>query len=475
MNRVDELAMRLADGDITGDEVRELEELLQSVAVRAEFLRLLEFEAHLRSMKRRSVATDVIRRLKDERCDRIEEGVMSVVAGADKEMSVEQTDLATSAIRRQPFLLVAASIVAVATLAFFVLWGTLPESKSPAIARLIPHSLVTLGGSKEATKRTVSEADLELPIRAGELVETTGAIDGAEILYEDGTRIVLVGGTKVKLSTHASGSKQLFVFSGLVQADVAPQPPDNPFQIVTSTATLDVVGTTLGVEVRNESTQLEVTSGLVAITRTADGKRVDVPSGTFVRATTSKDEKLAPAPLPEVPNTWSQEFSTGLPHGWQTGQLVDVDGMDAVRAAPSDQSNESGFAVMTHNAWQEGDRGLFQVHDDSVLHIRFRQDEFARIRLMVVARVLPQQKNRFGANLFYTRKAWNDDLLPQQWKTISVPLSEVDWFTQRRQRQSGDPELEGLSAYIIQVATPSRDVGLTINRMWVTRESESKK
>jgi len=88
---------------------------------------------------------------------------------------------------------------------------------------------------------------------------------------------------------------------------------------------------------------------------------------------------------------------------------------------------------------------------------------------MVVTRALPPGEARVGGNFFYTRKAWNQDLQAGQWKTISVPLSEVDWYVRRRKRQTDKPSLKGLAAYMIQVSTDDADIGLTVDRFWVTR------
>jgi hypothetical protein len=91
---------------------------------------------------------------------------------------------------------------------------------------------------------------------------------------------------------------------------------------------------------------------------------------------------------------------------------------------------------------------------------------------MVGARAYPPKKIRFGANLFYTRKAWNENLDADTWKTISIPLRDVDWHIRKRIKKAGGPELAGLAAYLIHVTTMQRDAGLTVDRIWVTREGE---
>lgn len=91
---------------------------------------------------------------------------------------------------------------------------------------------------------------------------------------------------------------------------------------------------------------------------------------------------------------------------------------------------------------------------------------------MVGTRAFPPEKGQFGANLFYTKKEWNENLAAGQWKSIAIPLRDVGWHISRRVKQGGAPDLNGLAAYLIQITTMERDVGLTVDRMWVTRGSQ---
>ncbi len=56
MSRLDELALKLLDGECTQDEVSELEILTQSAEGRDQLVQLLQVEAHLQSASRRSVS-----------------------------------------------------------------------------------------------------------------------------------------------------------------------------------------------------------------------------------------------------------------------------------------------------------------------------------------------------------------------------------------------------------------------------------
>lgn len=477
MNRMEELVLKFVDGELPDDEARELNGLIQSVNNSDSFLRLLEIEAILQSSSYGSVADQVVESLRLERRQRIEDGVMSVVAGSLDENQAGKTNLSryhwlkTHVVGSYRHLAFVAGITALAMIVAFSVRSGLVEPRSdsaPTIAELIAHeSSVEVHDVASGTMQTTNDADPSMPLFIGQSVETLRSMDSAEIVYADGTRIELLGPTKAILQAGDNGAKRLTVVSGVIQADVAPQPADRPFKIVTNTATLEVLGTTLGVEVAEASTQLEVTSGVVAMTRRSDGRRVDVSDGQFVRATVSSTDTFAAAPFPKLPDTWSSTFGDGLPTDWSAKLIATANGF-AMQATPAGRN----FGITTQNAWQQGEHALFQVHDDSVLHFRFRQSEFARITVMIGARAYPPEKGRFGANLFYTRKAWNEDLDANTWKTVSVPLRDVDWHIRKRVKQGGAPGLRGLAAYLVHVTTMQRDTGLTIDRIWVTREEE---
>lgn len=488
MNRLEELALKFVDDELVADEARELNELIKSNDNCASFLRLLEIEAHLQSSRHGSVADHVVESLRLERRQRIEDGVMSVVAGhgeaeeqhstalpcrhktgetADTAKVERRAEKAILHITRPRFRWLAGIAMLMMILVFIVRFGSI-ERHSASLAELIAiESSVSVGDESSGTMQTTNGTQQSIPLVAGQSVETLRSIDSAEIVYADGTRVELLGETKVVLQSGAGGAKQLTVVSGLIQADVKPQPAAQPFKIVTDTATVEVLGTTLGVEVSEASTQLEVTSGVVAMTRRSDGQRVDVSGGQFVRATVSAEDPFAAAPFPKLPDTWSFEFGDVLPTDWSGNLVATADGF-AVQAT----SVGGNFSITSQNAWQQGEHALFQIHDDSVLHIRLRQSEFARITIMIGARAYPPENGRLGANLFYTRKAWNETLEADTWKTISLPLRDVDWHIRRRLKQGGAPEMTGLAAYMVHVTTMQHDAGLTVDRLWLTREEE---
>ena len=477
MNRCDELTLKLIDQTATAEELAELVGLTESTADRNAMFRLIDLEALLQVSEKSSIVEPVIRRLQKDRSHRIEEAVMKTIA----QPTLAVVDEATSPIdlgQQQPQdswhlrirLALALSALAVSLLFVASLFPT--SVSTSAIARL-----ETLGSSVRVLDLNGEPRSLtdggSIKIYRDDTVEVSQAFESSEIVYSDGTRIEILGDTRVRLSLTTGGAKQLTVLTGIVRADVAPQPANLPLRIVTRSATLEVLGTTLGVEVRDAMTQLEVASGRVAMTREVDGERVEVEAGRYAKASESANEPLQSLPMPELPKSWSEDFESTLPNGWISGEYFDGDSVQGVRAIPT-RSKERRFVVTTHNAWTEGQHALCAIDQDSVLHLRFRQSKAARITVMVAARCYPPTEAGKGANLFYTLRAWNADLPADTWRTISIPLKDAGWHLIQGIKKGGAPDLDGLAAYLIHVTTMEQDIGLAIDRMWITNSSDER-
>ena len=470
MRRLDELSLKLLDVSIGEAEARELANLTETSDGANALRNLFVLESHLLCMGRSSVADSVVGKLGEQRCDRVEEGVMLSI--------MERSGPAgLNPIYKQFRQRMTASsfgiAVMVISLFFLLVWFGGNDVERVEIAQLKVYGEDVRIVADDGIVRSATLSQRSLTVMQNETVETAHATDSAEVVFADGTTIELLGSTSVTFSETADGSKQLQVLAGLIQATVSPQQEGRPLQIVTPTAAMEVLGTTLGVDVRKSSTQLEVATGVVAMTRKVDGKRVEVGAGHLITATHSADEPMNTRPFPELSSDWAEDFSTGLPNGWRRGEQVDVNDGHAVRAtAGVNPGKHNNIAVTTQNAWREGNHALFEIHEDSVLHFRMSQSEFARITVMIGSRAYPPGRNRSGVNLFYTKKAWNGALEPDTWRTISIPLKDVGWHVRRGNKQGGAPDLDGLAAYLIQFTTMDRDVGLTIDRIWVTSDGE---
>lgn len=465
MNRVDELTLKLLDETISDEEVIELTSLIQSTENRAASQLLVELEAQLHAGCHITVENQVLNRIESERRTRVENGVMQAVH-APMTTGLKPTNQLTRPAASRVASMV---VVAIATCVLLVLLASRHSSSDQhEIARLHPGNSTVIVLDSDGNPRTVRQGANWLPLQLNDTIEMVDATNTVQVVYGDGTTLSLLGETRLKFPELPNGSKQVTVRSGLIQADVEPQPVGRPLQIVTDTATLEVLGTTLGVEVLDSSTQLGVVTGRVAMIRRADGQRVEVSAGRFATATVSTDRPLQAFPFPNLAEAWSEEFESGLPIGWRTGQLVEVDHEMAVRTA----MNRGRFNITSHNAWQEGQHAHCRIDSDSVLYLRIRQSRFARITIMLGTRAYPPKTGRIGGNLFYTRKAWNEGLPADTWKTISVPLKDVSWQMRQGKKVSGSPVLDELAVYLIHVSTMQEDAGLIVDRMWITNAAE---
>jgi len=90
--------------------------------------------------------------------------------------------------------------------------------------------------------------------------------------------------------------KKIRLESGVMTAEVSPQPKGRPMLVTTSRATAEVVGTQLKVSVENEATRLDVLEGKVRLRRLSDFAVADVKGGEFLVA--SKDADFSPRAIP---------------------------------------------------------------------------------------------------------------------------------------------------------------------------------
>src|SRR5262245_41814888 len=124
----------------------------------------------------------------------------------------------------------------------------------------------------------------------GQGVETRGLGSRASIRFADSTLVELSGQTAVR-NLRESGGKRVTIVKGAVAATVAPQPEGQPMIFESKSGEARVLGTNLRVIVDPDllQTRLEVAHGQVRLTRWADNKSVDVPSGHFAVAAPGVD------------------------------------------------------------------------------------------------------------------------------------------------------------------------------------------
>ncbi len=359
-----------------------------------------------------------------------------------------------------------ASGVAVVVLAVAVavaLWPTRAHRRGAGDEQKIVGHLANVVGKVEinGAGTQIAPAKDGRPVLAGQTVSTLGSDAQAEVMLVDGTSVVVAGDSRVVFA--ADDQQFIHIEYGNVTASVKRRGAGAPLVFSTPEALVEVLGTRLSVSRGQQRTRVAVLQGDVRVQRLSDRRAVRLTGGETAEVSPQAD--LRPLPLCAVPDHWSLEFSAGLPHGWQTGQLVFDDlpegssaAVCAVCVVDQSQHGQRRCQIRSHNAWNEG---LFTLHDDSWIHIRYRVQQPGTFLLYLVCRQYdfghPVSTVLTSGNLKQTQAG--------RWHTLSLPLSDF-----RRTRHQDVVPLDGkLVAFFLVFDAPENNCALTIERIWVTR------
>jgi hypothetical protein len=178
------------------------------------------------------------------------------------------------------------------------------ESADPWSRAFAGARLVELQGSAETQARPgeATEVQVGAEVRPGQTLRTGPDDSFAVLELPDATRLELSADTQIRLAEDdPRQGRRLILSSGLLRADVRPQPPDRPLVVVTPQAEIVVLGTCFRVAaVPATATEVETEAGTVRLTRLADGASVDVPAGSSALAAATPDP-MAVRPVPQVP------------------------------------------------------------------------------------------------------------------------------------------------------------------------------
>jgi hypothetical protein len=297
------------------------------------------------------------------------------------------------------------------------------------------------------------------PLRSGQRIAVMGNDGTAEVRFRDDTRLVLTGDTAVRIVD--DGQKKVRVDRGHLSADVRPQPLDQPMTLVTGDTEVQVLGTRLSISETQNRTEVAVVRGEVRVTRLSDNKSLALRSGQVATAIKGSP-KLLLAKLSELPDTYAMTFEP-TPPDLQAGEPVrdglPDDSSGGLRATPY-YSVEFGkqFQIRSYNAWTAG---LFALHEDSWLHLRFRMERPGFFHVLFVARSDDPTDKRgvvFEAPQVWTRRQ------ADTWYTTSIPLGNA-------KRLGDSPPLFPLPLVVYQVVVNSHrdDIGLVVDRLQVNR------
>jgi ferric-dicitrate binding protein FerR (iron transport regulator) len=177
-------------------------------------------------------------------------------------------------------------------------------------------TLMTVEGAVTVTHQDgqTAWAAAGMPIHMGDKVETP-TNGSARVKYQTPavskeTRVELRAGTDV-LFGEENGAKRIRLDRGVLACEVATQPAGRPMRLATPHAEAEVVGTRFVLSVDQDRTRLEVTEGVVRLTRRADSQTTLVAEGQFAEAGQAADSPLAAADLGGKPEGKTDAGETG--------------------------------------------------------------------------------------------------------------------------------------------------------------------
>lgn len=210
----------------------------------------------------------------------------------------------------------AGGLAAAAAVAALALWTVLQLGKGPVDPRrespdssggaLAGARLVELQGWVEAQARPGEAAEVQVgaEVRPGQTLRTGPDDSFAVLELPDASRLELSADTQIRLADDdPRQGRRLILSSGLLRADVRPQPPGRLLTVVTPQAEIVVLGTCFRVAaVPATATEVETEAGTVRLTRLTDGASVEVPAGSAALAAADPDP-MDVRPVPQVPAT----------------------------------------------------------------------------------------------------------------------------------------------------------------------------
>ncbi len=298
-------------------------------------------------------------------------------------------------------------------------------------------------------------------VAVGDTVTIGNDKSGAALVYQDGTRVVMVGNTTV--TTGGKTGKQLVIHRGLIGAIVKPQPADKPLVFVTPKAKLRVRGTRFTVHADGGQTDLSVREGKVQLTRISDGHSIDVPGGK--RAVTGSElNKLTLLALDTAPSEWSMDFENGLPSNWRCGIPVkgnkEAGFNGGVRADRKVQKDGVFFSICTPKLWK---KGLFTSNADTHLHFRYKLNKPDWFQLFLSTRSFESNRPVVATYRFKIDKLWWP-LRAGQWRTATIPLSAFGRVSDLSETPFSPDELP----FELLFSSKDNDLSLVIDRIWIT-------
>jgi len=363
---------------------------------------------------------------------------------------------------RQTIFWWSAAMALAASVAFAVFLD-LRAGQLPTVAKLIEVSGKVTVTMPDGEARKLAVGD-DIPV--GMQITTHAIGSWATIQFPDQTQVSLHGATEAAFreETH----KQVDLFVGNVVAEVQPQLPGKPLQVITEQAVTSVLGTVLSVQASHLRTDVDVVEGKVRVQRTGDGSSVDVAAGEKV--VIARDVPLKSQLHTPPPEAWQVDFEKELPGDWRKGLWAQEQlpagssgGVMAETRPGFFDSKSTWYQIETYNRWSEG---LFTIGEDTQMQVTFRTNKSDWVQVLLMARAADFR----GSDAVYAYEIRDFD--PQQtsdWHTLDIPLSHFQKEVAGQEVVSTDntahPPMLGQVVYKVVLSTQDRDIDLIVDQL----------
>ena len=304
-----------------------------------------------------------------------------------------------------------------------------------------------------------SGGKVELPsldrLFSGDTIKTLGANSFLKIEFRDGTLLHLSGDTTATVT--GGKQKKLLLHVGAATLSVSPQPTNFPLLVVTPVAELTVKGTSFSVLSERSQTHLEVTEGLVDLTRVVDGDSVLVEEGQYSIVDANDDEDCWVKPIPLVSEKWNADFRSSFRSMVQYG----IEDEHGIREGPF-ENGINGIAL--ENVWTGGDYAYFKLGENSKLKIRLKMDQPSWLNFFVLYRS-PDYSFARPQTCLYQDEEWWKGLNPGEWRTIEIPLTNPKFTEEDILMRDNVPI--GWYSFALFMSSGQETRGLVIEKMWI--------
>lgn len=358
---------------------------------------------------------------------------------------------------------VAALSVICSLVAVICLFWSSGQSTTPP-DKMITNEFATPGSVSGEVLLTAADGALlqlssETQLRNGTSIRTTGSTSFAEVIFQDGTRILIAG--EAFVTVVSVEPKLVSVTQGSVSASVTPQPADTPMVLKTPLAQVDVLGTEFNLAASSRITDLQVNKGRVRLTRADGGQSLVVDQGNraVARAASAEVEVSATARTMDV---WEEDYEDGLPASCVLGRFTTENlppGSNGAAADLQPDRNQEAYAI-DHNDWLNG---LFRVYDDSHLHVIFRMEQPNWINVFLLTRA----DDPYTSHVELHMCTQSPRPAAGQWHKAVIPLST---FKRKVNGKFTDlPPKNDQLCFGLMWSWVEGPREMTVDRAWVTR------